>query len=197
MSTKSGSVRSATQYDPVEALHKQWGWLLALGIAMIALGAVAIAIPMAVTVAVELLLGWIFVIGGFVQGTHAFRSRGEKGAFLSLLGAALYLAVGILLLAFPLQCILTLTLLLALFFLMEGVFKMAAAWQVRSMHNWGWLFFSGVVAFALGVFIWLVWPTDAAWLLGLLVGVDLIFGGCCTVMVATAVHSTPYHPAHA
>jgi len=197
MSTKSGSVRSAAQYDPVEALRRQWGWLLALGIAMIALGAVAISIPMAVTVAVELLLGWIFVIGGIVQGTHAFRSHGEKGAFLSLLGAALYLTVGILLLAFPLRCILTLTLLLALFFLMEGVFKMAAAWQVRSMQNWVWLFFSGVVAFALGVFIWLVWPADAAWLLGLLVGVDLIFGGCCTVMVATAAHSTPYHPAHA
>lgn len=186
MNAQSGSVQDFPQQSPQTAFREGWGWLVVLGTALIALGCAAICVPIAVTFAVELILGWVLVVGGIVQGIHAFRSRGTSAVFPTTLIAILYFIVGVLLLAYPLQGVLTLTLLLAIFFVLEGVFKMGMAWQTRSAGSWGWLFFSGVVAFVLGLFIWLAWPAVAAWLIGLLVGIDLLFGGCAMIMYAIA-----------
>ena len=169
---------------------KSWGWLFALGVALIVTGIAAICLPMTATLAIEIVLGWLLIIGGIIHGIHAFTARRWGGGIFNVLAAILYVVVGIMLLAHPIAAILTLTMLLAAFFFIEGIFKIAMALQMRSMSNWGWMFFSGLVALALGVLIWIGWPATAAWVIGLLVGIDLIFGGWAMVFVALSVRSS-------
>jgi len=170
--------------ENLDVIQQNWGWLLALGILMIVLGVVAIAVPLMAALAIELLLGWLLVIGGIGQGIHAFSSREGKGFWLELLLAALYLGIGIMLLAYPVGGIVTLTLLLAAFFIAEGIFKIVMGLQLRPAPNWGWILTSGILALLLGALIMLEWPSAALWAIGLLVGVDLIFGGWSLIMLS-------------
>lgn len=167
-----------------EALHRNWGWLLALGIVWIVLGSFAIVMPFAATLALELVLGAIFAVGGIAQVVQAFRCRGWRGFTLHVTGGILAAILGALLLFFPLEGVLTLTLFLGAFFLIEGVIKVLSALQHRTFSNWGWMLFSGLLGIAVGVLIWLGWPSSAIWVLALLVGIELIFSGWSMVMLA-------------
>jgi uncharacterized membrane protein HdeD (DUF308 family) len=170
----------------MEALSRNWGWLLALGILMIILGAIAIAAPVVATIAVQFMLGWLLVISGIAEGIHAFMAQGWRGFLLELLSAVLYLAVGILLLVNPLEGALALTIVLAVFLIVEGIFKIITALRVRDHDGWGWLLASGIVSVILGVLIWAEWPASGLWVIGLLVGIQLLFTGWALVMVALA-----------
>ena len=173
----------------MEALSRNWGWLLALGILMILLGLFAIAAPAVATIAVQIMLGWLLVIGGIAQGLHAFMARGWGGFLVELLSALLYLAVGILLLVNPIEGALALTIVLAAFLIVEGIFKIAMAWRVRGHPRWGWLLASGILSLILGVLIWAEWPSSALWVIGLLVGVHLLFTGWALVMLALSARA--------
>jgi uncharacterized membrane protein HdeD (DUF308 family) len=170
----------------MEALSRNWGWLLALGILMIILGAIAIAAPAVATIAVQFMLGWLLVISGIAEGIHAFMAQGWRGFLLELLSAVLYLAVGILLLVNPLEGALALTIVLAVFLIVEGIFKIITALRVRDHDGWGWLLASGIVSVILGVLIWAEWPASGLWVIGLLVGIQLLFTGWALVMLALA-----------
>lgn len=172
------------------ALRRNWGWLLALGIAWIILGSLAIIVPFAATLALELVLGAIFAVGGVAQIVQAFRCRGWRGFALHLLGGLLALVAGGLLLFFPLQGVLTLTLFLGAFFLIDGGVKIASALRHRPFANWGWLLFSGILGVAVGMLIWLGWPSSAIWALGLLAGIELIFSGWSMVMLALSARGS-------
>jgi uncharacterized membrane protein HdeD (DUF308 family) len=170
----------------MEALSRNWGWLLALGILMIILGVIAMAAPVVATIAVQIMLGWLLVISGIAEGIHAFMAKGWRGFLLELLSAVLYLGVGILLLVAPLQGALALTMVLAAFLLVEGIFKIITAFRVRDHRGWGWLLASGIVSVVLGVLIWAQWPASGLWVIGLLVGIQLLFTGWSLVMLALA-----------
>jgi uncharacterized membrane protein HdeD (DUF308 family) len=170
----------------MEALSRNWGWLLALGILMIILGAIAIAAPAVATIAVQFMLGWLLVISGIAEGIHAFMAQGWRGFLLELLSAVLYLAVGILLLVNPLEGALALTIVLAVFLIVEGIFKIITALRLRDHDGWGWLLASGIVSVILGVLIWAEWPASGLWVIGLLVGIQLLFTGWALVMLALA-----------
>ncbi len=163
-----------------------WGWVLFLGILLIAVGIAAIILPFAATLAIEILLGWILVIGGILRIIHSFWTRRVGGFFLSLLAGILYLGVGILLLLYPLQGILTLTLLLAILFLIEGICRTISSFQVRPTRNWGWVLVSGIAALVIAFLIWIEWPVSATWAIGLLVGINLIFSGWGMIMLSSA-----------
>jgi uncharacterized membrane protein HdeD (DUF308 family) len=171
------------------ALSRNWGWLLALGILMIILGVFAIGAPAVATVAVQLALGWILMIGGIAQGIHAFMVKGWGGFLLELLSAALYLVVGILLLVNPVEGALALTIVLAVFLIVEGIFKLIMAFRVRDHRGWGWLLASGILSLILGVLIWAEWPASGVWVIGLLVGIQLLFTGWSLVMLALAARA--------
>ena len=173
----------------MDALSRNWGWLLALAILLIILGLVAIAAPVYATFAVQVLLGWILIIGGIAQCVHAFTVRGWGGFLFELLSAFLYLAVGILLLVNPVEGALALTIVLAAFLLVEGVFKIVMAWRVRRHPRWGWLLASGILSLILGALIWAEWPSSALWVIGLLVGVHLLFTGWALTMLALAART--------
>ena len=172
--------------------QKSWGWLFTLGICMVVLGIAAICLPMFATLAIEIIIGWLLIVGGIIHAIHAFSTKEHGGSVMNILGAILYVVVGALLLTHPVAGVLTLTLILAAFFLVEGVFKIIMAFQMRSMPNWGWMFVSGLIALFLGALIWIGWPATAAWVIGLLVGIDLIFGGWAMLFIAlSAKSSTP------
>jgi uncharacterized membrane protein HdeD (DUF308 family) len=173
----------------MEALSRNWGWLLALGILMIILGVFAIAAPQVATIAVQLTLGWILVISGVAEGIHAFMARGWRGFLLELLSAILYLVVGVLLLTNPLKGALALTILLAGFLIVEGVFKIVTALRVREHRGWGWLLASGIISVILGLMIWAEWPASGLWVIGLLVGIQLVFTGWALVMLSLAARA--------
>lgn len=184
MNQKSASLFNSPQSSEMQVLQHHWGWFLSLGMALIVLGATAISLPLLAALTIEILLGWILVISGLTHVTHAFWERRWRGFMLELLSGILYLVIGLILLAYPLQGVLTLTLLLAIFLIIEGGFKIILAWRLRPLPNWGWALVSGLIALLLGVMIWGRWPTTATWVIGLFIGIDLIFGGWSMVMVA-------------
>ncbi len=168
-------------------MRENRGWFMGLGIALIFLGILAIALPFATAFAVEILIGWLFAIGGVILGIHAFRSRRWGRFFFEFLTGLLYLGFGFLLLTYPMTGVMTLTMLLAVFFMVEGVFKAIQALRMRPAQSWGWAFFSGLVSLFLGFLILSGLPLTAFWAIGVVVGVDLIFSGLSLVMISSAI----------
>jgi uncharacterized membrane protein HdeD (DUF308 family) len=159
------------------------GWAIALGILMIILGIVAIASPFIASITIELLLGWLFVIGGILQGVYAFQqNRDGSSMALKLILAVLYLVAGILLLLNPLAGAISLTLIIGVFFFVDGVFRVIWAFQLKPAPQWGWVLVNGILMIILGILIWSQWPFNALWILGLLVGVGLLVNGIATLV---------------
>lgn len=158
------------------------GWFVGLGILMIVLGILAIARPLFASLAIELLLGALFVLGGIVQLIYAFRSHGAGSLALKVVLGLLYLAAGVLLLLNPLAGVVSLTLVVGIFFFIDGVLRVFLAFQVKPASNWGLVLLNGIITIILGILIWSQWPSNAPWILGLLVGIGLLVNGLFTVM---------------
>ena len=167
-------------------IAEKWGWFLALGIVLIVAGLAAIAFPLLGTIAVKILLGWLFLIGGVLMIMHAFQAPGWQGFLWELLVGILYAVAGAYLAFFPLTGLLTLAILLAVMFIIEGVFEVIQAFRVRPHEGWGFLLLSGIAALAVGVLITLSLPSSAEWALGLLAGINLLFSGWSYVFLALA-----------
>lgn len=171
----------------VDEAKESPGSLFALGVVMIMLGAAAVLFPLTATLATELVIGGVLLVAGIFQSVVAFRQRRWRGFFFALVSGLLAVAVGVLLLLFPLAGILSLTLIVAAFFLLQGIFRIAHALRERPRPGFGWLLFSGVLSTALGALIFLQWPAAATWLLGLLVGLDLLMSGGRNVWLSVAM----------
>jgi uncharacterized membrane protein HdeD (DUF308 family) len=172
-----------------EAIDRGWGWGVTMGILMIILGALAIIYPAMTSVGVTYLLGAVLVGAGIVQLVYAFGVRGWKGFFWHVLIAITYGVIGVLLLTYPLGGLVTLTFLLALYFLISGVFKVIVSLTSRDVSGWGWVLTSGIASLVLGALVWTSWPVDSLWFVGLLVGIDLVFAGFSLAAMAVTVHS--------
>lgn len=166
----------------------KWSWLMTLGIIMLVLGTFAIIYPAATSVSFEMVLGILLMVGGACRVVSMFRSKGWGDFLLKLLVSAIYLIAGILLLVYPLGGTLTLTLLLALFFVAQGIVNIIVSLMERDMRGWGWMLFNGIVSLALGALIWVEWPSSALWAIGLLVGIWLIFDGWAMIMLSWTMH---------
>ena len=165
-------------------MERNWG--LALGIGLIVLGLLDIAVPMIATLAIGLFLGWLLLIGGVAQILHAFSARGWQGFTLHLLGGVVYLLAGGWMIFNPLQGALALTLMLAAFLLIQGIFQIVLALRIRPARGWGWPLASGLVTVLLAVLIYAGWPGSALWVIGLLVGIHLLMSGLSLTMLALA-----------
>lgn len=173
-----------TQALPYENLQRHRGWFTFLGMVMIGLGILAIALPFAATFAIERLVGWLFLAGGVVTMVYAFRALIWGRFTFNFLSGIIYFAFGLVLLAYPLTGVLTLTLLLAVFFLVHGLVRIFQAAGLKPTANWGWVLFSGVVSLFLGFLIWAGMPSTAIWAIGVLVGIDLIVSGTAAIMLS-------------
>jgi len=183
--------QQATQSDFETALRvtredvaRHWGWFLALGILLVIVGMAAIAFPFFSTIAAKIALGWVLLIAGIAEVVHAFYVKRWAGFFWNLLVGLLYLAVGFWLAFFPLTGILSLTIVLAALFIVEGAIEVVMGFRVSPHEGWGWLVFSGLVAIAAGLLIALSLPSSAVWALGLLAGVNLLVSGWSFIFLA-------------
>ena len=171
------------QLTNVEEFRRNANWFLALGIILIILGIIALGRSIFVTLASMVFLGWILIIGGVVEAGQAFWQRQWGGFFLHLLGGVLYAIVGFMIVANPQTGAMALTLLIALFFLIAGSFRIIGSLTMR-FPEWRWVLLNGIVTFLLGLLIWKQWPSSALWVIGLFIGIDLILTGWSWVMLS-------------
>jgi uncharacterized membrane protein HdeD (DUF308 family) len=179
---------SDTPRSFTEALRAHWKLFLFQGIVMAILGILAVAAPAWASVAVDIYIGWLFLLSGLV-GVVAMFSAGNFSSFLwTCVTALLSIAVGVMLLWKPDEGTISLTMVLTAFLIFEGVFQTAASFSYRDVipGSWGWMLVSGLSDLLLaGVIIW-AWPNSAVWTLGLVVGVNLITSGTAVAMMAVA-----------
>jgi uncharacterized membrane protein HdeD (DUF308 family) len=169
------------------AIHAHWKLFLAQGILMMVLGLLAVAEPNIATVAVGIFVGWLFFVGGILRAASVWHSRQAPGFAWSFLTAVLSIILGLILILRPMAGVLTLTMVLVAFFIIEGVASILGAIQHRRhLRSWAWVLFSGIVDLLLAYLIWLGWPSSADWAIGLLVGVNMLFFGLSMVMTALA-----------
>ena len=166
---------SALRHD-LEAIKGKWGWLLALGIILIVLGMVVLGSPVIGTEAVVFTVGAMLLLSGILQTVASFWTRDWSGFFLTLMIGVLYLVAGLFTLRRPGQAAVSLTLLIGSFMLIGGIFKIAAG-LANKIPNWGWVLLSGTLSTVLGLFIWSDIQEFTPFLLGTLLGVDMLFNG--------------------
>jgi uncharacterized membrane protein HdeD (DUF308 family) len=193
MSTDPGGA-SELQRALTQSIREHWGLFLAEGIILVILGLLAIIVPPIATIAVTIFLGWLFLISGIVGLVTTFWARHAPGFWWSLLSAVLAIAAGIVLLGWPLPGAVSLTLLLIAFFIIEGVLSILYAIEHKKelSGRWGWMLISGIIDLILAAIIWGGLPGTAAWALGLLVGINMLFGG--SAMIAMALHARNADP---
>ena len=188
MSTNQPEI-AKIQQAVANTLHQHWKMYLAEGIVLILLGGIAIVIPPLATLAVTIFLGWLFLISGMVGLATSFWMRHAPGFLWSLISALLGIVVGVLLIASPLSGAVSLTLVLIAFFVIEGVVSIMFALEHKRelSGRWGWMLFSGIVDLALSAMIFAGLPSTATWAIGLLVGINMIFGGAA--LIGMALHA--------
>jgi len=171
-------------------LKKNRGWYLALGVLLVVIGLVAISSSLATTLVSVVFFGWLMIFGGLAEAIHAFWRKDWGGFFVDLLGGVLYFVVGGMLVANPAASALGITLVIAMFLIVSGLFRIGAALVGRPPH-WGWLLLSGVMGLLLGVLIWAEWPVSGFWVIGLFIGIEMLFNGWSLIMLAMAAKALP------
>jgi uncharacterized membrane protein HdeD (DUF308 family) len=156
------------------------------GIVLLVLGMLAIIIPPIATLAVEILIGWLLLASGVIGLISTFRMRHAPGFAWSLVSALIGIAAGVILLAWPVSGAVSLTLVLSVFLLMEGIATIMIALQHRRdlSGRWAMLLFSGLIDIVLAAIIFAGLPGTAAWAIGVLVGINLIVGGAALISMA-------------
>jgi uncharacterized membrane protein HdeD (DUF308 family) len=177
------------------AIHEHWGLFLAEGIILVILGIAAIALPPIATLAFTIIIGWVFLISGVVGLFTTFWARHVPGFWWSLISAIIGIAAGVVLLLWPITGTLSLTLVLIAFFFVEGIVSIMYAIEHRNQltGRWGWMLVSGIIDLILAGIIFAGLPETAVWALGLLVGINMLFGGAALIAMALAAR----HPASA
>jgi uncharacterized membrane protein HdeD (DUF308 family) len=178
----AAEIRSAVN----AAIHRHWGLFLFEGIVLIVLGTLAVLVPAVASLAATIVFGWILLLSGVMGLISTLRARQSPGFGWSLLSAVLGIAAGIILLATPLQGALSLTAVLIAFLIIEGVATVLFALEHRkgASGRWSWLLASGILDIGLGGILLAGLPGTAVWALGLLVGINMIFGGWALVWMA-------------
>ena len=183
-------MEQAIQLTGSEELRRYWGWYLALGIVLIVLGTIAIGSTFVMTIASVFFFGWLLIIGGVMEVIHAFWHKRWAGFFLDLLTGTLYIIAGWMMVTNPAESALLLTLIIAMFLVFEGVFRIVAAIAARYPH-WGWVMFNGIISLILGIMIWRQWPYSGLWVIGLFVGIEMLLNGWSLVMLSLTGRRLP------
>jgi len=189
--TSSDPTLSDMQRSVRDTVRLHWQLFLAQGVIMLILGVLAIVWPGISTIAVDIYVGWLFLVSGIVGIFTMFLARDVQAFLWMLLTAALSLFVGIMLVWHPAQGAVSLTMVLTAFFIVEGIFQIVTSLSYRDVFpgQWGWMLASGIADLVLAGIIIAGWPGTAGWALGLIVGVNLITSGAAITTVALAARS--------
>jgi uncharacterized membrane protein HdeD (DUF308 family) len=162
------------------------GKSIAWAIVVILFGFLAIALPLATSLGVVIVIAWLILLAGGFQLIHAFQSKGIGSTLWKVVVAILYVIAGIYFLWNPLLGVAGFTLALAVFFVIEGALDLVVYFQNRKGGGAGWILLNGVITLILGVMVWLQWPSSALWLIGTLVGISVIMTGMARLMISLA-----------
>ncbi|WP_217353093.1 HdeD family acid-resistance protein [Haloprofundus sp. MHR1] len=182
MSTEETS--SMQMNGPVADVSATWRTLAVVGGIVAVMGVVAILAPFVTGVALSMLLGALLVVGAALRGIHAFGAESWAGALLQGALAILYTVAGVALIANPVYGLVSLTILLIAYFLVDGLLEVAMGLRLRPEANWGWVVASGVLGLIVAALLFVGFPSTALWAVGLLFGVNLLASGVSMVMVA-------------
>ena len=177
---------AASNAASLDQIHSSWGWLVALGIGLILLGAICVIGEVTATLVTVLALGWLLIVGAVLSLVQAFRVRNWSGLFLYLLSALLRGVTGYLLIRYPFAGEMSLTLVLASFFIVGGTFRAIGAGALQ-FPQWGWAAFSGIVSMALGIMLLMQLPVSSLWFIGFAIGIEFIFDGASCIALGTAL----------
>jgi uncharacterized membrane protein HdeD (DUF308 family) len=180
--SKEENVMNATSVGTI--VKKSVGWSIGLSLVMILAGFLAIAVPQAAGIAVNLLVAWLLVFSGVAHLVFAWHTRTSGGVVWELLMGILYVFVGGYLLVRPVAGLASLTLALAIYLFAEGVLELILSFRLRPMPGSGWLLFDGIITLILGVMILRTWPSSTEWVIGTLVGISMLFSGISRLMLS-------------
>ena len=163
------------------------GWSVALSILMILAGMLAIFSPLYAGVVLVFVVAWTAIFNGAAQLVYGFRAHSGGRMVLELLLGVLYIVAGVFILMHPGKGLLALTLVIACFLLIYGVFALVLAFQLRPHSGWGWVLFDAIVTILLGILIWKHWPVNSGWVVGTLLGISFISSGVSRLMLSLSV----------
>jgi len=173
----------------IENVQKHWQFLIIEGVIFWVLGLFAITMPLATGIGFEMLLGILFTIGGVFGVFRAFAAKSLPGRWCAVLGSVLFAFCGILLLANPMEGVITITLFLGVFFAVEGMTKLIQGVMMKSQKNGAWIFLDGILSLFVSAIIWSEWPHSAMWFLGLVVGIKMLVIGMSLFMLGMGARS--------
>jgi uncharacterized membrane protein HdeD (DUF308 family) len=169
---------------------KSISWSIALSILLILAGIFAILVPPISGIAITLIFAWAMIFSGITHFVFAFKTHTTGGVIWELLVGAVYLITGVYLLLHPLDALIALTLILAIYLFFEGIVETIQSFQLRPRCGANWLLFDGIVTLILAVMIWRSWPASTVWVVGTLVGISMIFSGLSRLMLSLAAKRT-------
>jgi len=167
----------------LEAFEPDWRWFLALGIALMTLGLIAMGSCYFVSFVTLVMFGVLLFIGGVIQIVNSFWIGKWSGFLLHLLIGIFYIVVGTLIIDAPMESAVALTLLVAAFLIVGGILRIVSAMVLR-FPNWGWPLLNGFIALLLGILIYRQWPASGLWVIGLFVGIEMFFNGWSWLMLS-------------
>jgi uncharacterized membrane protein HdeD (DUF308 family) len=176
-------------------IPKSIAWSIALSILLILAGLLAILIPSVSGIGVTLFFGWAMILSGLTHFAFAFKTHTTGGVLWELLVGAVYLLTGVYLLMHPLDALIALTLILAIYLFFEGIVETILFFQLRPRHGASWLLIDGIVTFILAIMIWRSWPASTVWVIGTLVGISMIFSGFSRLMLSVVAKRAFQRPA--
>jgi len=186
MAQASAAMREAMR----ETIKRYSTWYLLEGVLLIVAGVVALIWPYVASVALIFLLGWILIVSGILQGIGLIGAKDVPHFWLQLVSAVLAILIGILLLRNPDAGLLIMTVLLIVYFFVEGISKVIFAMNIRPYTGWLWVLLSGVIGLLLGAYLWANMPVASEWVLGVLLGIQLIVEGAALAYLAWMVRSS-------
>ncbi len=158
-----------------------------MGVLLLVLGILAILLPFIAGTIVTTLVGWVLLIAGAAHLVYAWSARGAGAAVWQVLLGIVYLIVGFYMILHPASGLVTLTLVLAIYFVVEGLLELISYFRVRSGHHAGWTLWNGIITLILGLMIWAHWPFSSVWALGTIVGISLLFSGIARLSLRSRV----------
>jgi uncharacterized membrane protein HdeD (DUF308 family) len=165
-------------------------WYLIQGVLLIVAGFLALIYPFVASVAIVSLLAWVLIVSGILQGIGLIGASNVPHYWLQLISAVLAILIGVLLLREPNSGLLVMTVLLIVYFMVEGIAKVIFALTIRPFPNWGWVLGSGLVGIFLALILWANMPLSADWVLGLMLGLLLISEGAALTYLAWHVRTS-------
>jgi uncharacterized membrane protein HdeD (DUF308 family) len=167
--------------------RKVTGWSIVLAVLMIIVGIIAMLAPWEFGLVIALVVGWSAIFNGVAQIIYAFRTHGGFHVALEIILGIIYIIAGVYLLMHPVGGLLALTIILASFLLIYGIFALMLAFRIKPHKGWGWVLFDAIVTILLGLLIWRHWPLNSDWVVGTLFGISIFMSGITRLMVALAL----------